>query len=257
MNKRRMTTAANGERFTPSEKAHAIDELREWFALDTWTMREGLLLLAGIDPSRSPCLSLDESGFKTGQPPVWARITARPGVAVDAAGHPAPNGYVLDPFQFELLSRLLNMWVSNPSHTLRGRHAPGYFVQWATDHGLQPFWCQWAMDAGLMPPGASNGKPPPVEPQEIHGTHAETAPTTEQRQDQRLARLRELDGDRVCRSGNWTTTGDGALKKLVAELKGKGDKPNDEKMVRRDLTAAAERERQSRRAGPFAGLGSR
>jgi hypothetical protein len=79
--------------------------------------------------------------------------------------------------------------------------------------------------------------------------------TVEQRQARRLARLRALGGDRKRIAGKWTTTGHGALARLVAEEAGTGCAPVDEKGVRRDLTAAAERERAGKvEAQPFAAL---
>lgn len=95
------------------------------------------------------------------------------------------------------------------------------------------------------------------EPMPANDNPALAALPIQQRQDTRLARLRALGGDRVYRKGKWSTTGNGSLKQLVAELKSNSDRPNDEKMVRNDLTAAAERELQSKRAGHFAGLGAR
>ncbi len=75
-----------------------------------------------------------------------------------------------------------------------------------------------------------------------------------QRQDTRLQRLREeFGGDRVRFRGKWKTTGNGAFTNLVKALKSAGDKPFDEKSVRKDITAAAGREQ-----NPYVkGLGGR
>lgn len=228
------------DRFTPEEKAHAVAELREWCRLDTWTVRDGLLLLAGIDPSRSDCLSLNEAGFKSGPQPSWARITARPGVAVDDAGMPHPTGFVFDPFQIESLSRLLNMWVSKPGHTLSDRHAPSYYLEWATGKGCGPFWHPWVIDAGLFPAAAAPER-------------AGTTPL-KMRQDNRLARLRELGGNVVRKNGGLRFNG---ITILVASEAAARAPARDEKTVRADLKAAYERETESKRRTPFSGLCSR
>lgn len=78
----------------------------------------------------------------------------------------------------------------------------------------------------------------------------------EDRQAERLARLRELGGDRVFdkRKKTWKTTGQGAFTKLIKELGEKGIKPCTEKSIRADLTAAAEREKESGKAGYWDGL---
>lgn len=80
-----------------------------------------------------------------------------------------------------------------------------------------------------------------------------------ERQDARLARLRELGGDRVFdeRKKAWKTTGQGAFTKLVKELGEKGIKPCTEKSIRADLTASAIRAKENLRAGHWAGLTSK
>ena len=83
------------------------------------------------------------------------------------------------------------------------------------------------------------------------------ADATEQRQTARLARLRELDGDRVYKGGKWCTTGHGALSRLQAEIMAAKDKPFSPKSISNDLDKAAERERELKRGGLYNGLGSR
>lgn len=166
---------AYGDRFTAAERDHAVSELRAWLQLDTWTVREGLLLLVGIDPHRADDLVLEKSGFSTAPQPSWARITARPGLSpdqVDDVGCPRITGFVLDLFQIQLLSRLLNLWVSNPAHTLAGRHAPSYFREWASSKGCTPFWFAWATDAGLSEPveqATDTTMPAPVVAESVSG----------------------------------------------------------------------------------------
>ena len=81
--------------------------------------------------------------------------------------------------------------------------------------------------------------------------------TTEQRQTSRLARLRELGGDRVYTGNKWRTIGDGALAKLQAEIMASGIKPFSPKSISKDVTSAAEREPKLKRGGHFDGLVSR
>ena len=75
------------------------------------------------------------------------------------------------------------------------------------------------------------------------------------RQARRLARLRELGGDRKRIAGQWQTTGTrGAFGALVAEERAAGRRPFDAKGVRRDIQAAAELERAGKVPGPFEAL---
>ena len=172
------------DRFSANEKAYAITELRTWFQLDSWTVRQGLLLLVGIDPYRSEDLFSTEAGFHSAPNSSWAQITARPGLSVDkvdAAGWPRITGYVLDPSQIMELSRLLNLWVSNLSHTLQDRHVPSYYLEWANGKDCNPFWQPWAIEAGLF----SQQMTEPL-PDDNHSTRLG---------DERLAWLRANGGD--------------------------------------------------------------
>ena len=144
---------AYGETFTIDERAHAVSELSAWFQLDSWTVREGLLLLVGIDPARSEDLLFSESGFETKPKPTWAQITARPGLSaneVDANGWPHITGLIFNRDELMWLSRLLNLWVATPLHTMTGRHEPRYFVEWAGSKNCTPYWREWALDAKLF-----------------------------------------------------------------------------------------------------------
>lgn len=71
--------------------------------------------------------------------------------------------------------------------------------------------------------------------------------------ERRLARLREMGGTAKYLRGEWKFTGIGVL--ALAE-KRDGRKRVSEKTIRRDLEAAAQAEREAKRAGPFAGLSS-
>ena len=174
---------AYGETFTIDERAHAVSELREWFEFDTWTVREGLLLLVGINPYRSKDLLLTESGFESTPNPSWARITATPGLSaseVDANGWPRITGLIFNPDEFRWLYRVLHLWKSNLGHTRTGRHEPHYYLEWAGSKNCTPYWREWALDAKLFidtAPVQAAATPAPV---------AQAIETKEQRQDRRL-----------------------------------------------------------------------
>lgn len=66
------------------------------------------------------------------------------------------------------------------------------------------------------------------------------AEAVNQRQTERLRMLRAMGGDCTKKKGKWSTSG---ITELVKKLKEAGQKPSDEKSVRKDLIAAAEREK--------------
>lgn len=125
--------------FTDAEMNQASLCLTKWQELDTWTFREGLLLMVGIDPHHSNDLVFHEAGFTSEWKPSWARITTPPSIAIDGDGVPTTAGFVLDIFQFELLGHLLNLWVSNTAHTVQDRHPPAYYRRWAESKGYDTF----------------------------------------------------------------------------------------------------------------------
>lgn len=243
-----------GDGFKHDERTHAVNELREWFNLDTWTVREGLLLLVGIDPSRADCWKLTDQGFETETQPAWARITARPGLSVDdvdANGMPRITGYVLDLTQAEQLSELLNLWASKPGHALQDRRAPRYYIEWATSKGHPPFWKPWVFDAGLLlelPPTAL------FEPEVASAIEMDSGTYKERRQDGRLSLLYKLGGRVERKRGELRCYG---ITALVKSEKAAGARAVSEKTIRVDLKAAYERKNPPGHRGHFSGLGSR
>jgi hypothetical protein len=139
-----------GESFSPAEQAQAVGCLREWARHDTWTVNEGLRLLAGIDPHHSQDLTFDSEGFASVSNPSWAKIIEKPGGTWDDATGPRVTGYYLDLTQLVLLGEMLSSWVSRVSHTMQDRHPPRYFIEWASEKGWHPFWLTWAQQAGLF-----------------------------------------------------------------------------------------------------------
>ncbi len=126
--------------FTPDELDHAINELNiEWLDLDTWTPRQGLLLMVGIDPYRSESLVFKETSIESMPNPTWARITERPYASIDENGIPVARGFYLDLDQLLILSRIFQRWLSNPGHDLETRHSPHYFCEWAKRKAFDTF----------------------------------------------------------------------------------------------------------------------
>ena len=159
---------AYGETFKIDERAHAVLKLSEWLVFKTWTTKEALLLLTGIDPYDAHDLLFTETGITSEPNPSWARITATAGLSTsefDKHGVPRLAGYVTDIFQLQLLARYMDIWVRKPPHTLTGIHEPSYFIEWAESTGLAPFWLNWALKADLpirCSPAPDTAKPAPV-----------------------------------------------------------------------------------------------
>lgn len=83
---------------------------------------------------------------------------------------------------------------------------------------------------------------------QIKQIHADVTETAKSRQDRRLLRLRELGGDYVCR-GSWQTDRNskrGALTALIKEEQAAGHPMSDKTDIRKDLEAAAKREREGK-----------
>lgn len=94
---------------------------------------------------------------------------------------------------------------------------------------------------GLLPDGAVQGRAQHDE----RPTPELARETTEQRQDRRLARLRELGSDFVERGPKWQVEGTrGALAELQREEDANKSSKRDKSDIRKDLMAAVHRERQ-------------
>ena len=139
--------------------------LHGWFAHDTWTRDEGLLLLLGLLPGpfeRSSLfrLALDDVGPTRTQTIISARfldwslvdlqgyLNARRWLAaepeLDASEFPITS--------FELvelgatLQRYEDLWDSGEH---RPRNPPAYFLKWAARKGINVPWTDWATGEGL------------------------------------------------------------------------------------------------------------
>lgn len=137
------------------------DALREWFALDTWTLREGLLLLAGIDPHRADCFKLaGDGGWQPVTHPAYSRIGQPPAAEWRDDG-PVVRGVGFSPDDVLLLHELSRHWHAKPEHAGMTRATPAHFVEWAQSKGFAPPWLAVAQAAGIVPtqPAASAAQP--------------------------------------------------------------------------------------------------
>jgi hypothetical protein len=198
-----------------------VTALREWFAFDTWSEREGLLLLAGIDPHHADAWTLTADGWKSAPNATWAAIGQPPSAEWRDDGPPVVRGLRFVPDEAVRLFELTRHWRARPDDDGKKRHPPAYFVEWARSKKLPPSWLSDAQAAGI----------------DIKLT---TATATELPDPQRrLARLRQLGGDARWFKSKWETPGIGKLVKLE---KGEGRERRDQKTIRADLIEAAEAE---------------
>lgn len=148
--------------YTPEEAEAAAEALRYWFRLDTWTLREGLLLLVGIDPHRSECITIDENGkgFQLegkGHPaPYWSRIGYPPDSSwteedMLAGRQPTITGLIFCPAEGYRLWELLNIWHANPELEGLRRARPLQFITLAESKGLAPYWLEAVRAKGILP----------------------------------------------------------------------------------------------------------
>lgn len=133
----------------PSDATAAA--LREWFTLDTWMVREGLLLLAGIDPNRAHSLILAGTGWRSDTNPAWAAIGYPPSAEWRGDGPPVERGLRFAPDELMRLHKLTDHWYRRPEHEGMTREAPAYYIAWAQSKGLAPSWLAIALDAGIVP----------------------------------------------------------------------------------------------------------
>lgn len=150
-----------------------VQDLRAWLEYPTWSIREGLLLLAGIDPHRSDCISSNESctTFNSSIPPGtlphdagWNRIGYRPrGWEVGSDGVPCRvNGPVCSHEDFVALGKLMEHWHRTPAHDGMTRATPAHFIGWAESANLAPPWLDAVRYAGYLPGVPAVARPEPV-----------------------------------------------------------------------------------------------
>lgn len=150
-----------------------VQDLRAWLEYPTWSLREGLFLLAGIDPHRSDCISSNESctTFNSSIPPGtlphdagWNRIGYRPrGWEVGSDGVPCRvNGPVCSHEDFVALGKLMEHWHRTPAHDGMTRATPAHFIGWAESANLAPPWLDAVRCAGYLPSAPAVAAPEPV-----------------------------------------------------------------------------------------------
>ena len=168
-----------------------------WIKFDTWTVKQGLLLLTGIDPYRAHCFEFKENGITATPPPgtvvggpTWHRIGAPQERAIwseadIAAGRPpvVEGGPVLDLDQLFRLNELFQHW--GATH-LDGRMKPAppmYFIEYAVRKDLRPFWLDVLIETGFR---LESDKAPPVANQD----HIKPVPRFEAQEAEILAAIR-------------------------------------------------------------------
>ena len=135
-----------------------------WIKLDTWTVKQGLLLLTGIDPYRADCFEFTEKGITAHHPPgaivggpTWHRIGSPPMRPIwsheDAvAGRPPDfeNGPVFDLNHVYTLNELFQHWcATHPADDRLKPAPPRYFIEYAVRKDLRPFWLDALIETGF------------------------------------------------------------------------------------------------------------
>lgn len=143
-----------------TEDERIANALREWLRYETWTLREGLLMLTGIDPHHAGCFefSPDCTSFQAVPPegelvrfPTWCRIGSPPRLEVDAGGVPHVAGWMFSFDDSMRLCELLEHWHRTPSHDGLTRASPAHFIAWSERIDKAPFWLNAVRCAGYMP----------------------------------------------------------------------------------------------------------
>lgn len=91
------------------------DAKREWLAHDTWSVPQGLALLAEVDP-------------------------ARVGEIVPVGDAVLVHSFGLEPAERARVERLARLWHSRPEHASLTRATPARFAEWAKAKGVAPAW---------------------------------------------------------------------------------------------------------------------
>lgn len=142
------------------EEERVSDAMREWLSYETWTLREGLLILSGIDPHHSECFKFSpdctsiEAAIPEGQlfgVPMWCRIGSPPRAEVDADGVPRIVGPLFSPDDSLRLWELMERWHRTPEHEGMTRASPAHFVAWSVRIEKAPFWLNAVRSSGHAP----------------------------------------------------------------------------------------------------------
>lgn len=134
-----------GPAYTEEETRKAADALARWFRMDTWTIREGLLLLSGIDPWHAETLKFtgDCTSMKSDGPPLYSRIGDPPRVVwPEGDSKPRIDGVYFCVDELLRLHELMDLWHRVPGHAGQRQVLPEYFALWAESKGLAPFWLE-------------------------------------------------------------------------------------------------------------------
>lgn len=134
-----------------------------WIKLDNWTVKQGLLLLAGIDPYRASCFQLTEKGLTAKAPPgtvvggpTWHRIGAPQDRIVwseaDKAAGRFPvveDGSYACLYQISILNELFRHWAATHLDDRMKPAPPKYFIEYAVRKDLRPFWLDALIETGF------------------------------------------------------------------------------------------------------------
>ena len=147
-----------------TEDERITNALREWLGYETWTLREGLLILAGIDPHHAECFEFNQdcTSFQASAPegvrvggPQWCRIGSPPRIEVDAEGVANIAGWLFSPSDAIRLCELVEHWHRTPSHDGMRRISPAHFISWSERIDKAPFWLNAVRRTGYLPASTS------------------------------------------------------------------------------------------------------
>lgn len=120
--------------------------IREWLRYDTWTVRDGLILLCGFRPFDIESTCRDLSRFNRVEIPVRNVVTlagidlfdaATKMVLTDGQAEDMAVGF------FDRHSDIALIWESGQHD--QPRYTPRYFVEWARQKRLAIDWLEWAI----------------------------------------------------------------------------------------------------------------
>jgi hypothetical protein len=148
--------------YTPEEAEAAAEALRYWFRFDTWSVRQGLLLLVGIDPEHVVDIEIPPDGSslkverKDFRSPGWFRI-GFPAQIVQPLGNelmgrqPEITDFTFSGDVVMELMDLMKLWGANPEFQGMTRLEPMRFVRFAESKGLAPYWLEAVRAKGILP----------------------------------------------------------------------------------------------------------
>lgn len=115
------------------------DSMAVWFRYDTWTVRDGLLLLSGLDPKRAKFDREPKRGRIPHDHPSFNEVWL--------LGVPDESRYIQTEFyEADLSSRCdkffvyCDFWLSGSDHKNKGKYSRGYYRKWAQGRSIDIPW---------------------------------------------------------------------------------------------------------------------